>query len=132
VYFANTKKDEIFNRLIKELGSTEALAKLKEDYYNKRLAEFVLNKNEVKKIVETDHHTLFQVKDPIFMKPVTNNGRAHFMQPKKYCLERQLIQFGLTLQLLVKHNSFVYIAIIQWVKEIGGFPFRVEFIPKSR
>jgi ABC transport system ATP-binding/permease protein len=83
LYQANLKKDDVFNKMVKKYGSAEAVSKLKEDYYNKRLAEFVLNKNEVKKIIETENYTLFQTKDPIFKKPETSYGRSHFYSAEK-------------------------------------------------
>jgi ABC-type multidrug transport system ATPase subunit/recombinational DNA repair protein RecR len=132
VYFANTKKDEIFNRLIKELGSTEALAKLKEDYYNKRLAEFVLNKNEVKKIVETDHHTLFQVKDPIFMKPVTNNGRAHFYAAEKVLFGKTIDTVWFNIAVIWLSTILLYILLLfNGLKRLVDFLSGLSLFPKA-
>lgn len=83
IYQVNTRKDEIFTKLAKKLGGTDKVSKLKEDYYNKRLAELVLNKNEVKKIVETTDLVLYQTKDPIFKIPENKFGRAHFYAAQK-------------------------------------------------
>ena len=105
LFQANNKKDEIFNSLVKKLGNAEAVSKLKEDYYNKRLAEFALNKNEVKKIIETERHTLFQTKDPVFKKPETNYGRAHFYAAEK-------IIFGKTVDTIVFDIVVIWLSII--------------------
>ncbi len=89
-YQINLKKDEVFSKLSKKLGGPDKVSILKEDYYNKRLAEMVLNKNEVKKIVETQNHKLFQIKDPIFKAPETNHGRAHFYAAEKFMFGKSI------------------------------------------
>lgn len=104
-YKANIKKDAIFSKLIKQLGKQKLVNELKNNYYNKRLAEFVLNKNEIKKIVETKKHTLFQTKDPIFQTPSTNYGRAHF-----YSAEKQI--FGLSISTVWFNVAVIWLATI--------------------
>lgn len=79
---ANEQRDKIFQRLKKELGSRDAVYELKESYHNKRLEEILQNKSEIDKIVVSNNR-LFQTKDPIFMNPIHNNGRAHFYAPVK-------------------------------------------------
>ncbi len=105
LYQANLKKDEIFSSLAKKSGSADAVSRMKEDYYNKRLSEFALNKNEVKKIIETDRHTLFQTKDPIFKKPETNYGRAHFYAAEK-------IIFGQSIDTIVFNVIVIWTSIL--------------------
>ncbi len=104
-YIANQQKDKIFTQLIEKLGSEDLVKKLKNDYYNNRLAEFVLNKNEIKKIVETSNHTLFQMKDPIFHKPENRFGRAHFYAPEKTF-------FGLTIDTVWFNIAVIWAATI--------------------
>ena len=105
LYKANQIKDKIYIGLAKELGSDEAVARLKEDYYNKQLAVFVLNKNDIKKIVETEEHRLIQMKDPIFKKPETEYGRAHFYASQKYL-------FGLKIKTLWFNLSIIWLSIL--------------------
>jgi ABC transport system ATP-binding/permease protein len=132
VYFANTKKDEVFNRLVKKLGSVEKLASLKEEYYNKRLAESVLNKNEVKKIVETNHHTLFQIKDPIFMRPETNYGRAHFYAAEKIIFGKSFDTVWFNVAVIWLSIIMLYILLlfnglkrfVDWLSNLSLFPKR--------
>jgi len=104
-YKANQLKDKVYLDLVEKLGSAEAVAKLKEDYYNKQLATFVLNKNDVKKIVETKEHRLIQMKDPIFKKPETEYGRAHFYASQKYL-------FGLRIKTLWFNLAIVWSSIL--------------------
>ena len=102
---ANRMKDAEYSKLRNKLGSSEAVAKLKEDYYNKQLATFVLNKNETKKIVETEDHRLIQMKDPIFKKPETEYGRAQFYAAEKYF-------FGLKIPTMVFNLTVIWLSII--------------------
>jgi len=131
VYFANTKKDEIFNKLVKELKSADLVSKLKEDYYNKRVAEFVLNKNEVKKIVETEHHTLFQVKDPIFKRPETNYGRAHFYAAEKVVFGKSIDTMWFNIAVIWLSIVLLYILLLfNGLKKFVDFLSGLSFVPK--
>ncbi|HTL80512.1 MAG TPA: ATP-binding cassette domain-containing protein, partial [Bacteroidia bacterium] len=65
-----TKKKEIFN-------------KLKNDYQNEALSDFVTNKNEFNKLLEDDG-ILIQRSDPVFLEPYHSNfGNSHFYAPRK-------------------------------------------------
>lgn len=123
LYQANTQKDEIFQKLSKKLGSGDAVAKLKEDYYNKRLAEFVLNKNEVKKIIQTNNYTLFQTKDPIFKRPETSYGRAHFYAAEK-------VIFGITIDTLWFNVAVIWlwVLIMYILLRVNGLKKTVDFL----
>ena len=69
--------------LMEESLGADGFFQLKQDYYNDRLAELVLNKWGVKKIYFSPYNRLIQKKDPIFMYPVSDCGRAHFFAPVK-------------------------------------------------
>ncbi|OQY05694.1 MAG: hypothetical protein B6I20_00715 [Bacteroidetes bacterium 4572_117] len=102
---ANQIKDKIYLNLVEQMGSSEAVATLKKDYYNKQLATFVLNKSDIKKIVETEDHRLIQMKDPIFKKPETEYGRAHFYTSKKYL-------FGIEISTLLFNMIVIWLSIL--------------------
>jgi ABC-type multidrug transport system ATPase subunit len=123
LYQANARRDDVFNSLAKKLGNSDAVSKLKEDYYNKRLAESTLNKNEVKKIVETTHHTLFQTKDPIFKIPETNYGRAHFYAAEK-------IMFGKSIDTIVFNVIVIWLSIVLMYVLLlfNGFKKFIDFL----
>jgi len=78
---ANERKDSTYNKLVKQLGK-DGFVNFKQKYYNKDLADILLNRNEINKIYET-HDALIQKKDPVFMNPTSNIGRAHFYAPIK-------------------------------------------------
>lgn len=78
---ATHEKDSIYRRLVDHLG-LDAVVKLRQDYYNKALADYVLNTQEVNKMLERPTQ-IIRKKDPIFMMPTMNWGRAQFYAPMK-------------------------------------------------
>ena len=78
---ANKNKDAIYKELINEIGGENFMI-FKQDNYNKKLADIVLNRNEINKVFQTDTR-LIQKKDPVFMMPTSNSGRSHFFAPVK-------------------------------------------------
>lgn len=78
---ANHKKDSTYSKLVELVGSNN-IYKLKQKNYNKALADWVLNSNEITKYLETDSR-IIQKHEPIFMLPDHPWGRAHFYAPMK-------------------------------------------------
>jgi ABC-type multidrug transport system ATPase subunit len=79
---ATEKRDSIYESLKEELGE-KGIYKLKQNYHNKALSDWVLRNNEVAKYLETDER-LIQKAEPIFMLPDHPFGRSHFYAPYKY------------------------------------------------
>ncbi|RUT78526.1 ATP-binding cassette domain-containing protein [Ancylomarina longa] len=75
------KKDFEYSRLVDSLGK-DGVYDFKQAYHNQGLADLVLNRTEVNKMIEVNNH-LIQKKDPIFMNPDSKIGRAHFYAPVK-------------------------------------------------
>ena len=46
------------------------------------MSDILLNRNEINKVYQSNKR-LIQKKDPIFMDPTSNIGRAHFYAPNK-------------------------------------------------
>jgi len=99
---ANKQKDALLGELEKQ--DKAAYLKLKDNYSNIALEEFVLNKNETKKITEYKGE-LIQKMEPIFMDPKNNFVRAHFYSPTKNI-------FGMPV------DTFIVNVIILWVMTI--------------
>jgi ABC transport system ATP-binding/permease protein len=72
--------------LIRELTSTAELKtsylRLQNAYFNESLEDFVTNKNDLKKIVESDGR-LIQKQNPIFLEPAGGFFDAHYYAPSK-------------------------------------------------
>ncbi|MFO7575193.1 MAG: ATP-binding cassette domain-containing protein [Bacteroidales bacterium] len=75
------ERDAIVESLL-EAGGREALVTIRENNHNESIADFVLNRNYVEKIYETDDR-IIQKADPAYMEPMSNWGRAHFYAPYK-------------------------------------------------
>lgn len=78
---SNSNKDEIYNHIVDSLG-IEGIFQLKQRNYNNKLADIVTNRTAVTKIVEHEDRFV-RKKDPVFMMPESNLGRAHFYAPFK-------------------------------------------------
>jgi ABC transport system ATP-binding/permease protein len=78
--FADEKKNALIEKLQKENGNT--YLRLRNEYHNAALEEFVTNKNESTKIVEFKGE-LIQKMDPVFMDPEFKFIKAHFYSPTK-------------------------------------------------
>jgi len=72
--------------LISELTSTPefktSYLRLQNANFNESLEDFVTNKNDLKKIVESDGH-LIQKQNPIFLEPAGGFFNAHYYAPSK-------------------------------------------------
>lgn len=79
---SSREKDEIYSTMEKQLGGKDALLKLQDDYVNRSITDLVLNRNQLKKIIEYDGY-LIQRMDPVFEVPHSKYGRAHMYAPVK-------------------------------------------------
>ncbi|MEE4215036.1 MAG: hypothetical protein V2I34_08195, partial [Bacteroidales bacterium] len=79
---AMDQRDSILYRIEKEEGR-ERIIEMKQNNYNNYLADILLNANSTDKIYENEK-LLVQKSDPVFMKPTSRIGRAHFFAPYKY------------------------------------------------
>ena len=78
------QKDSITNALVKKLGGINEYNQFKNKYYNNNLADMVLNRssfNPVEKSIQTNE--LIRKIEPIYQKPLSNKGRAHFLSATK-------------------------------------------------
>ncbi len=77
----NLSKDSLYNQMSTAVGK-EKLLELREKNYNENLADIVRNTLNKNKIFDSDKK-LIQKADPVFMKPGSKWGRAHFYAPFK-------------------------------------------------
>jgi ABC-type multidrug transport system ATPase subunit len=76
-----SQRDMLYAEITKKIGS-DAFIKLREDNYNKTLADFMLNNMTTSKIYDAGDKFI-QKADPVFMRPDSKIGRAHFYSPYK-------------------------------------------------
>ncbi len=77
---AKNKKDSLVTRL--QSIDSKGFLKLRDDYANESLEEFVTNKNETEKILEF-RNEIVQKLDPVYMDPKYSFIKAHFYSPAK-------------------------------------------------
>jgi ABC-type multidrug transport system ATPase subunit len=100
------RKDSLVEDIQKKMGEAE-FQKLKEANYNESVMNIVLNRLNTNKIYESDNK-LIQKADPVFMKPGSKYGRAHFYAPFK--------QIG-----NLKIETLLFNVIAIWIMTIGLF-----------
>jgi ABC transport system ATP-binding/permease protein len=69
--------DHLIDSLKMEAGGLEAYIHLKRGYYNEQLAQLVLNRNDLHKLIKKEG-LLLRKMDPIYAYPTRRNGRAQF------------------------------------------------------
>lgn len=75
------KKDSLYKEISEKMGEA-AFIELREENYNDNLADYVLNRLNPNKIYDAGYK-LVQKADPVFMRPGSKYGRAHFFAPYK-------------------------------------------------
>lgn len=75
------RRDSLLMVMEQKLGH-DKIIEMKNENYNKYLADIVLNATSTDKIYETEEY-LIQKADPVFMAPTSKIGRAHFFAPYK-------------------------------------------------
>ncbi len=105
---AKDMKDEIVSKL--QSQDNEAFLKLRNDYYNESLEEFVTNKNETVKIVEYNDE-IYQKLDPIYMDPENNFIKAHFYSPTKKIFGVEFGTFWVNIMVIWTMTLLFYIAL---------------------
>ena len=73
----NYEKDDLIDSLKHAAGGPEQYLRFKRAYHNEKLADLVLNRTELHKIVQRDAK-LIRKMEPVYMYPQSRNGRAHF------------------------------------------------------
>jgi len=79
---AQKEKNLINNTLIEELGGVQAYTGFRNSYQNESLADLVLNKTVLDKVVEKDGRMIRKDR-PAYMKPTSRMGKAHLYAPNK-------------------------------------------------
>ncbi|HOK52221.1 MAG TPA: ABC transporter permease, partial [Bacteroidales bacterium] len=81
-HYAVSKRDSVFEQLVKKFGGRDNLLKIKQEYYNKQLADVVTNEKEFSEFY-LQNNRLIPTRNAIYRLPVLSNGRAHFYAPMK-------------------------------------------------
>ncbi len=107
---ANEEREAVYLQMIDSLGD-EATLQIKLDHHNKNLSNLVLNRDELTKVFETENMYI-QKKDPIYMYPDSNYGRAHFYAPIKILGNWQIDTLWFNLAMIWGITAVLYLALI--------------------
>jgi hypothetical protein len=103
------QKDTIYQELVNTIGRDQLLD-IQKGNSNKNIASLVQNREELDKILEINGE-LVQKKDPIYMIPESNFGRAHFFSPVKKIAGVQFDTFYFNLTIVWLMSLFLYFAL---------------------
>jgi ABC transport system ATP-binding/permease protein len=105
---ASNRKEELKSRMAGE--NLQNFLKLRDNYYNKSLEEFVKDKNETTKTIIFKGE-LIQKLDPIFMDTKHPLIRAHFYAPQKQLFGTRVDTYVVNVIVLWVMTFFLYLAL---------------------
>jgi hypothetical protein len=101
-------KDALVSKLNSE--NSEAFLKLRDDYANESLEDFVTNKNETVRTIDFKGE-IIQKLDPIYTDPKGDMIKAHFYSPIKRIFGKDLDTFTVNVIVLWLMTILLYLAL---------------------
>jgi ABC-type multidrug transport system ATPase subunit len=122
---ANDRKE----MLISELTATPELRKeylrLQDACYNESLEDFVTNKNDLKKIVESNG-VLIQKQNPIFLEPEGGFFNAHYYAPSKTILGARISTLSANILVIwIMTGALIILLVYDGLKKFLDFTARL-------
>lgn len=115
------KRDQIIISLDSKYKEKGGIDWLKKTYFNSSLDDLMRNKLESDKIIEKNGKLIQQI-DPIYKKPTSNLGRAHFYSAYKIFCGYKIDTFIFNLLLIWIISFFVYLMLLfDGLKKIINF-----------
>ena len=105
------KRDNVLAKLDKLYLDKGGVNFLKNTYFNESLNDLLRNKTEVDKIIEKNGYLIQQI-DPVFKKPESNSGRAHFYASYKYLFGFKIDTFVFNLMLIWMVSFLIYLFLL--------------------
>ncbi|MEP1032334.1 ATP-binding cassette domain-containing protein [Ekhidna sp.] len=107
---AQQKRDQLYQSLVNELGK-DGFVELEKKYHNEFLADLLMNRAHLDMVYRGDDQ-LIQKKDPIFMRPYSNIGRAHFYAPIKILAGWEVSTFYFNIAFIWFMCIVLYLALL--------------------
>jgi ABC-type multidrug transport system ATPase subunit len=116
-------KDALIRTITKTRTDSTKFMDLKNDYYNKNLASFVLNDDPTLKKSFEKQALIIQKFDPGFMPPTSKKGRAHFCAPYKVLGDLKIDTFWFNIMVIWIVSLILYFALYFNIlrKAVSGF-----------
>lgn len=108
---SQSKHDEIFREVILKYGSHDELLELRKLFANKGVENLALSRKELIAF-KTIEGSLVQTIDPIYKKPNSKFGRAHFMSSTKVLGNLYVETFFFNVLVLITFFIFFYLLLI--------------------
>lgn len=103
----STEKDQYVSTLQKDKEGREEYFRIKREYDNEALNEFVTNSNVLERIIEYKNH-LYQKINPIYIDPQNVFIKAHFYAPRKQIFGSYISTFATNIFVLWLSTAFLY------------------------
>lgn len=107
---AQKERDGIYNELVSEIGR-EGFIQLEKKYHNEFLADLLMNRAHLDMVYRGEDQ-LIQKKDPIFMRPYSNIGRAHFYAPFKMIGDQKVSTFYFNIIFIWLMTTVLYLSLL--------------------
>ena len=107
----NKLRDEVYYKLTKEVGGSEEIQRLQTENLNIKLSNQVRNMTTGKKIFELDGQYIRQY-EPIYMKPTSKVGRAHFYAADKKLGNITIDTFWFNILVIWLVSALLYFALM--------------------
>lgn len=128
------EEDKMFSSVELELGGRNQLLKLKNENYNERLAEIVLDKREHSKLI-VFKDDIIRKAEPVFNYPEMPFGRSHFFAPVKRVGNYYIDTYWFNVIVIVVMIIMFYILLMKQVlrRTIEVFNVkRLEFVIRKQ
>lgn len=118
--YYNDLKEEKYKQLV-EIYGREKLHELKKDNHNKRVEEFLTNKNSFE-IITQYNNKLVRKFMPVYKHPDNKFGRAHFYAPKKQIHGVWFDTLWFNLSIIWIYSFVLYIFLLNnWLRKLMNF-----------
>ena len=107
---AQSKRDSIYTSLVETLGK-ENFIELERKYHNEFLADLLSNRAQLDMVYQGKDQ-LIQKKDPIYMRPYSKIGRAHFYAPYKVIGSYEIPTFTFNITFMWLMSLALYLALL--------------------
>lgn len=107
---AQSARDKLYEDLVNEMGR-EGFVELEKKYHNQFLADLLMNRAHFDMVYKGEDQ-LIQKKDPIYMRPYSSIGRAHFYAPFKIFGSYEVPTFYFNLAFIWFMTILMYLALL--------------------
>ena len=107
---AQKDRDKLYEALVKEMGR-EGFIELEKKHHNEFLTDLLTNRAHLDMVYRGEGQ-LIQKKDPIFMRPYSNIGRAHFYAPYKVLFGKEVSTFYFNISFVWFMSIVLYLALL--------------------